>query len=47
MKTKIRGMWPWMDQDVAHFVKTCFPCQLVGMPQCSEPIKTIDLPNGP
>lgn len=49
MKRRLRSKvwWPGIDKDAEHFVKTCYSCQIVGMPQPHEPIKTTELPTGP
>lgn len=39
--------WPQMDKQVEQYIKTCYPCQLVGPRGKPEPIQSTKLPEGP
>ena len=40
-------LWPSMGKQVEQFVKTCYPCQLVGPRSKTEPIRSTTLPEVP
>ena len=39
--------WPRMDKQVDKFIRSCHPCQLVGLRSKPEPIRSSTVPEGP